>query len=389
MKPYTLLKYTLLTALAFFVGMAHAAGAPVVDWAAALWSSTDRLTSYAVMSGASITAFKTEFGAYYQPRGQNAERLRKLLMQNSTAFDAQFELMPMNGDVLETGLMSHGRVLQAFKPKWSPLGQLSGTPRKTALRRVKVNVEEIPDQLVNTWLGFLADAEGKDPNINRATWPFVRWYVEMYLIPQAKQDQYYEAYYGVWADPGTDATPSNEGEALDGIMFQLNTDVDNGDITTIATGALESDPEAFLEQVEAFGEQIDNRYRGMPLVINMHDTFAQLFKQGLEEKNMLKPSEVKLMGQSMYELPKRTNIKVLGHFNWLQGVGGAPSEKFLCAPPGILKKAVRTGNKEDGAMRIEQVDYTLKLFNDWHILYTYMDPRVVFTNDQELDFGIS
>jgi hypothetical protein len=386
MKPYNLLKYALLTFAVAFVSAAMAAGAPVVEWMHALRSGGDQWTSYAVMSGASITAFKDQFGAYYQPRGQNAERLRKLLMQNTTAFDAQFTTMPMNGDVLETGLMTHGRVLQAFKPKWSPLGQLQGTPRKTALRRVKINVEEIPDQLVNTWLGFLADAEGKDPNVNRATWPFVRWYVEKYLIPQAKQDQYYEAYYGVWADPGTDATPSAEGTALDGIMFQLNTDIDNGDITTIPTGALDTDPEAFLEQVEAFAEQIDNRYRGEMLDINMHDTYAQRFKAGLEEKNLLTPNEVK--GTNMYTLPKRTNIRVVGHFNWLQGVGGAPSEKFLCAPKGILVKAVRTGSKEDSTLRLEQVDYTLKMFNDWHVLYTYMDPRVVFTNDQELDYGL-
>lgn len=339
-----------------------------------------------VMSSVDIAAFKTEFGNYYQPRGQNAARLKKLLMHDTRAFDSQFTLMPMDGDMLETGFMSHGRVLQSFKPKWSPLGQLQGSPRKVALRRVKVNVEEIPDYLVNTWLGFLTTEGGKDPDVNRANWPFVRWYVEKYLIPQAKEDQFFEAYYGVWADPGTDATPSLEGKALDGIAMQVNTDIDAGNIVPINTGAFDADPELFVDQVEDFVEQIDNRYRGLPLVLNMHDEYAQRFKQGMLDKYNVNYSQVG--DGNLMQLRKRTNVSVLGHINWLQGVGGAPSEKIISSPAGNLLKAVRTGNKEEGALRIEQVDYTLKMFNDWHILYTYDDPRIVYTNDRELTYGI-
>lgn len=339
-----------------------------------------------VMSASSITAFKTEFGNYYQPRGQNAARLKKLLMHDTNAFDRQFTLMPLNGDALETGLMSHGRVLQSFKPKWSPLGQLAGSPRKVALRRVKVNVEEIPDNLVNMWLGFLASPNGADPDVNRANWPFVRWYVEKYLIPQAKEDQFFEAYYGVWADPGTDATPSLEGKSLDGLAMQVNTDIDAGTIVPISTGAFDTDPELFVDQIEDFVEQIDNRYRGLPLVLNMHDEYAQRFKQGMLDKYNVNYSQVG--DGNLMQLRKRTNVSVLGHINWLQGVGGAPSEKIIASPAGNLLKAVRTGNKEEGALRIEQVDYTLKMFNDWHILYTYDDPRIVYTNDRELTYGI-
>lgn len=342
--------------------------------------------SLAVMSGTSITAFVTEFGAYYQPRGQNAARLKKLLMQDTTNFDKQFTLLPLDGDVLETGLMSHGRVLQSFKPYWSPLGQLSGSPRKVALRRVKVNIEEIPDKLVNTWLGFLTTEGGKDPNVNRATWPFVRWYIEQYLLPQALQDQYYEAYYGVYADPGTNNTPGSEGTALDGLAMQVNTDIADNNITPINTGPLDTDPELFVDQIENMVEQVDNRYRGLPLVLNMHDEFAQRFQQGMLDKYNVNYAQVG--DGNLMRLRKRPNVSVIGHTNWLQGVGGAPSEKIIASPAGNLLKAVRTGNKEDAMLRIEQVDYTLKMFNDWHILYTYDDPRIVFTNDRELTYGI-
>jgi hypothetical protein len=81
-------------------------------------------------------------------------------------------------------------------------------------------------------------------------------------------------------------------------------------------------------------------------------------------------------------------VSVLGHFNFIQGAGGSPSEKLIACPPGLLKKGVRVGNKEDQGLRLEQVDYTLKLFNDWHIMYLTLDPRVTFTNDRELTYGM-
>jgi hypothetical protein len=342
--------------------------------------------SLAVMSSASIAAFVQEFGAYYQPRGQNAERLRQLLMQDDGPFSSQFTLVPLEGDTLEYALMEHDRVLQPFKPVWSPTGQLSGVPRKITLRRVKVNVEEIPDYLVNMWLGFLTSEGGRDPNINRATWPFVRWYVERYLLPQAKEDQYYEAYYGVWANPGSNNTPGAHGTSLDGIAVQLNRDVDNGSITPISTGAFDADPELFVDQIEDFCEQFDNRYRGMNLVVNMHDVFAQRFKDGMLEKYNIQYAQVG--DNSLMQLRKRSNISIRGHFNWLQGPGGTPSEKLFCTPAMNAVKGVRVGNKEDSVLRLEQIDYTLKMFNDWHIFYGYYDPRIVYTNDSELSYGI-
>lgn len=340
------------------------------------------------MSSATITAFKDEFGAYYQPRGQNAERLRKLLMYDNTPFESQFTLMPLEGDVMEYGLESHNRVLQPFKPVFSPTADpLSATPRSIKLQRVKVNISSIPDHLVNTWLGFLTTEGGRDPNVNRATWPFVRWYVEKHLIPQAKEDQYMEAYYGVYADPGTNSTPGAHGTSIDGLAMKINTDIDNGDLTPISTGALEdTDGEIFVDQIEDYVEQILDRYRGQALVINMHDTYAQLFKTGMLEKYNVNYAQVDEGG--LMRLRKRSNVSVMGHHNFLAGVGGAASQKLICSPGGNLLKLSRVGSKEDSVVRLEQVDYTLKMFNDWHVAYGYYDPRILFTNDVELSYGL-
>jgi hypothetical protein len=342
--------------------------------------------SLAVMSSASIAAFVQEFGAYYQPRGQNAERLRQLLMQDDGPFSSQFTLVPLEGDTLEYALMEHDRVLQPFKPVWSPTGQLSGVPRKITLRRVKVNVEEIPDYLVNMWLGFLTSEGGRDPNINRATWPFVRWYIEMYLIPQAKQDTYDAAFYGLYTAPADNTTPGAYDAAFDGLHVEVNRDVDAGLTTPITTGALESDPELFVDQIEDFSDQIDRRYRGLPLIINMHDSYKQLFFDGMLEKYNVNYAQVG--DNALHTLRKRSNIRVEGNFNWMTEDGGSASQKLICAAPGTLIKGVRVGNKDDSMLRIEQEDYKLKMFNDWFILVGNLEPRVLACNDRELDFGI-
>jgi hypothetical protein len=342
----------------------------------------------ATVTSGTLTAFANEFGAYYQPRGQNAERLRKLLMYDNTSFESQFTLMPMEGDVMEYGLESHDRVLQPFKPVFSPTANpLSATPRTIKLQRVKVNISSIPDHLVNTWLGFLTTEGGRDPNVNRATWPFVRWYVEKHLIPQAKEDQYMEAYYGDYADPGTNSTPGAHGTSIDGLAKKINVDIDNGALTAISTGALETtDGELFVDQIEDFVEQILDRYRNQALTINMHDSFAQLFKTGMLEKYNVNYAQVDEGG--LMRLRKRSNVSVMGHHNFLDAPGGDPSQKLICSPAGNLLKLARVGSKEDSVVRLEQVDYQLKMFNDWHVAYGYYDPRIVFTNDVELTYGV-
>lgn len=343
--------------------------------------------SLAVMSSTMIDDFKTKFGAWYKPGGQNANSLRQLLWQDSSSWDAQFTMTPLEGDVLEYGYNTHTRVLQPFKPYWSPTGQLSGTPRRIKLQRVKVNVAEIPDFLVNTWLGFLATESRRDPNVDRTTWPFVRWYVEVWLIGQAKQDLFLnESFCGIYADPGTNGTAGAAGTAIDGLAYKINLDIDAGNIVPISTGALVSDPEDFVTQIEDFCDAVDNRYRGMNMTLNMHDTYFQRFIEGMHEKyNVFYPQ---VADGRVVNLRRRTHITVQGHVNMLQSVGGAASQKIWMTPKTNAGKFMRVGGSDEAMLRVESQDYNLKLFNDFHIAYDYYDPRIMFTNDVETDLPV-
>lgn len=383
-------KLLVLSMLAFALASTTAMAQPIIqglyDLSQIILSTDPNVLAASALGATSLAKFREEFGAYYQPRGQNVARLKMALFSDRTAFDNLFRKVPISGDRYEHALLNGTRVLQGFKPVWSELGGLEGTPMKSDLRRVKVNTGAVPDDLVDTWLGFLASQEGRDPGLARKEWPFVRWFIEIYLVQQALEDQFNEAFLSVYAPPPAGDTPSPAGTLLDGLHQQVNAFVDNGLMPVISTGPLEEDPEAFAEQIEAFAEQIDSKIRGRQLIINMADVYASRYAEGLQDRHALKPLEI--MGTPMYQLPRRPNIKILGHTNWLQGVGGDASQKLICSFGDNFKKVVRVGNKEGMPFRVDEVDYKLKFFADWFVLYTLDDPRYAVTNDVELEYGL-
>ena len=121
---------------------------------------------------------------------------------------------------------------------------------------MKADMEETPDDLEATWLGFLAD-----DSLDRKVWPFVRWLIEVHALPQIQEDyELYEVYGGNYAAP-VNGVPGPAGTAMDGIKTTLNGLVTAGRITPISIGAIPSDPAAFVDYVELFTDRINARYR--------------------------------------------------------------------------------------------------------------------------------
>jgi hypothetical protein len=133
-------------------------------------------------------------------------------------------------------------VVQPFQKQFTPLAGVTFQPVEIKQFRMKVGAQEYPDELEATWLGFL-----DSPEVDRKAWPFVRWYVEVYLIPQIKQDiELNEIYQGVYAAPEA-GTPGAAGTSMDGLKITINRHIANGLISPIATGTVETDPQAHPE----------------------------------------------------------------------------------------------------------------------------------------------
>ena len=310
-----------------------------------------------------------QFGAYYLNQGQNLERLYTLL-RSATVTESMFTPITTDDTIWRAAKALFSRVVQPFQKDFTPLAGVQFVPVEIKQFKIKVDAKEYPDELEASWLGFM---EGLNADVDRKTWPFVRWYVEVYLIPQIKQDiEFNEIYQGVYVAP-TAGTPGAAGTALDGIKKTINGHVTAGRITPIVTGALQvNDPEAMVDQFEAFADGIHKDYWNIPMILGTSESAARAFLRGQERKYGKNTG-----GGELGLRINNTNITVKGlpsHRN---------TQKIWCTPQGnaiMLRKRIQNQSK----VQVESVDRMLKMFTDFSMGIGYIIPEVVFTNDQDL-----
>src|SRR5207237_4740652 len=139
---------------------------------------------------------------------------KKFYQPSETA--AHFSVLPTKDTIYRVSFASLSRVLQSFQKAFTPIGTTTFKPNTIDLYNLKVDAQEYPDDIVDTWLGFL-EGDG----IDRAAWPFVRWFIEEHLIPKKDEDyELNEAYLGVYAAP-TPGTAGAAGTSMKGIKKQI------------------------------------------------------------------------------------------------------------------------------------------------------------------------
>lgn len=314
-----------------------------------------------------IADIKTEFGAYYLNNGQNLSRLFKLLNIQSVT-DSVLTPIKTDETVWRASKATLGRVLQPFQKAWTPINDLVFTPVAIEQFKQKIDSEEYPDDLEATWLGFLS-GDGLD----RKTWPFVRWFVEVMLIPQAIEDyELNEVYKGVFAAPAA-GTAGAAGTAINGIKKAINDHVTAGRITPIVTGAPDADNKIFVDQIESFVDAVNIRYQHIPMQLCMQPSLERRFMKGYRA---LYGKDTDYKGSNGHVDFSNVDIKGLPSM-----IG---SNKIWMTPKGNgIHLGKRTQNKN--AAQIESVDRKIKLFSDWSSGVGFIIPEIVFTNDQDLN----
>ncbi len=306
-----------------------------------------------------------EFGAYYLNNGQNMARLVKQLYDKSVTEQA-FTTVVTDETKWQGSESTIGRILQPFQKAWTPTGAVSFEPITIDAFKLKMDFEDYPDELEATWLGFLADG-----NLDRKAWPFVRWLVEVHLLPGLQRDyELNEIFSGVYAAP-TPGTAGAVSTAMNGIKQIRNAHIAAGRITPIVTGALATDPEAFVDQIEAFVDSIDDRYWNLDMELNGAPALERRYIRGVERKYG-RNLDYKGAGTTI----EGTNMKFVGR----------PSHRgsdILWATP--KSNAVRLVKKSANMnrVRIENVDRKVKLYTDFWTGIGFLIPETVFTNDLE------
>lgn len=308
----------------------------------------------------------TEFGNYYEKRPENMNHLVKQLNQPSVT---ESLLTPLVTDdthyrCAETQFT---RVVQAFQQAWTPLNPLNVVPVEIQMFKQKVDLDESPHQLEATWLGFLTG-----PEIDVKEWPFIRWYMEVHLLPQIDEDiELNEIYKGVRVEPGVGVAGAS-GAAMDGLRKIINAHVTAGSCTPIVMGAIPLTNLETYEYFELFADKIGKKYWNIPMQLGVDQAVARRAIRGKREKY-----GKDIMKVDALTVIEDTNISIMG----LPSMGGA--EKIWCTPKWnsvYLRK--KTQNMKQ--FKVESVKRVLSLYSDWWIGVGFHIPGIVFTNDRDL-----
>lgn len=218
----------------------------------------------------------SEYGDYYLNHGQNQSSLiQELLRPSVTA--AEFRLIPTTDTVVRMGSSEMTRVLQPFQSTFTPIGDVTFKANPIALFNMKIDMEITPDDIVNSWLGFL-EGEG----IKREEWPLIRYIMEIHIPAQHAQDfELNESYLGVYAAP-TPGTAGAAGTSMDGIKQQFTNNA--AKVQTISMGALPTADEDVVAYVEDFVAQLPKEYRKRINKLYMNEDAHLKYRRGKRSK---------------------------------------------------------------------------------------------------------
>lgn len=317
-----------------------------------------------------------QFGAYYIDQGQNIAQLRTKMYQPSETA-AYFQNRPTINTEWRSTLSQMNSVLQPFQKAWTPKGDLAFEPNSGQLFHIKIDNDETPDDLESSYLGFLDNIEDND----RANWPFVKWFIEVHIIPKSQEDyELYESFLGVFAAP-TPGTAGATGTSMNGIRKVIRTyntagrtGLDNG---PIATGALATDPSDFVRQVEAWADAIPYLFRNKMDFVFMSDSNATLYKRGKrilygKDYNFINGAPSNL--DTVEDYPNLTIAR-------LQSMG---TSNMIWGSPTINRIRPLKKSSLANTIRIESIKRTVSMFTDWWEALDFEVPEFIFHNDQDL-----
>jgi len=309
----------------------------------------------------------TEWGAYYREQSQGMQDLQTKLMQKSVTA-SYFPTRITNRTILEKVSAEFARVLQRFQKQFTPVGGVTFEPMKIPLYKLKIDLQETPDDLEESWLGFLADN-----SLSRKDWPFIKWYLTNALMQADKDLELNEIYSGV---PGTitSGTATVAGASLLGIKKQINTLHAGGKGTMITMGAMPTDPVQVVDYIEDMVEATDPVLRPELDYVFVSEVVRNLFRDGMRIKyNTYYPD----VDENSITKLRNYNIQLAG----LPSMVGATKVWFT---PQWNRQAgfKKPGNEK--VFNVENVDRTVKAYTDYYKGFGFWIPDYVVFNDVEL-----
>lgn len=320
-----------------------------------------------------VTDVVTQFGAYYKPGSDNQKNLRNMIYK--VIETAQyFSNRPTSDTIYRGTFASLSRIVQPFQKAFTNIGATTFKPNQFDLYHLKIDLQESPDDLEATYLGFLADM----PENDRSKWPFVRWWMENHVMPKKDEDLETGEYYGgVYAAP-TPGTAGAVGTAMNGVRKVIrgyNTDgrtnFTNG---AIATGAAPASDEDVCTWVEEFVAALDIRVRAKVDFIFMNKDVELKYKRG----KRIKYNTYYAQDTDLIKIADFPNASVKG----LESHTG--SELIWTSLKDNRIRPQKKASLADTMLVQQFAPRVVSAYTDWWEALNFEVPEFIFHNDQDL-----
>lgn len=331
--------------------------------------------------GLDISDIVTAFGAKYTDEGQLMKDIKKQLFHPSRA-DSFFTRIPTKNDIYKGGYASVNGALQAWVKNFNAKGDAAFAPTSIEQGEFKIDASMFPDDVRNSYLGFLAQLDKKD----RTKWDIVSYWLMELLIPKANEEYETDVVWRGWKYDGTFAgTPTVNGSTfqrqltsadaalpanatMDGIWLQLLKNLSR--LNVITSGAIEAADVDFCTQVEDFAMSIPAPLRAQIDFLFMSEDLRNKYRRGRRAKyNVNWGQEDDLLAID------NTNIKV----NWLRGMDN--SEKIWGTPE--VNRVRPTHVDNTGKFDVQKDKRQVHALTDWKKAIGFEVPEFVVTNDLE------
>jgi hypothetical protein len=375
MKPLILtLKTIVLVALAFLFGVlaAQVLGVPQMALTAGtVLACICLIPRGTALRGSMFTIIAadvvTEWGAYYRQQGQTFQDIVKKLMQKSVTA-GYFPTRFTNNTILEKVSAEFARVLQRFQKGFTPIGSTTFEPMRIQLYKLKIDLMETPDDIEETWLGFLADN-----SLTRKDWPFIKWYLANALDQADKDLELSEIWAGV---PGTvtAGTANAAGTSLLGIRKQINDINTAGTGSMITMGAVPTDAVGVVDYVEEMIEAVPELLRNELDFVFLNQTNRNLFRDGMRTKY-----------NTYYADVDDNKITKLRNYNiQLAALPSMVGNNKIWATPLWNRQAgfKKPGNEK--IFQVENVDRNVKAYTDYFKGFGFWISQYLVYNDVDL-----
>lgn len=304
-----------------------------------------------------------EYGRIYQQRGQGQDRIKRALIQKSETLERFATHKRITDDIYEMANDEFQPVLQPFRVPFEPTGGVKFHPNPIVLQHVKVDLHFSPDQIIDSWLGFL-EGEG----VKREQWPITKYMIEVYLKQQIDYDREINAvYFGERDDAGT--TPS---ACMDGIRKKLIDGASASYPINVIKDIGKLEANTVLDQVEAFSKSFAPLYQNAPIIICVSQEFKRAF---LENK--------RAAGFYWLNGPQDINSNVDFTKHVVMGLPSmAGSTDMFAFVKGNLLWITR---KDKFAFDVQKEDRYVKVLGDWREGIGFGVNKMVWTTEETID----